>query len=76
MMTGKATPQFNQEPPQYNTMLHKYNNVQLQYNIAQPQYSHAQFNQVPQYNTHHAKITLGIEEEDEAEEVLDMDEVQ
>jgi alpha-acetolactate decarboxylase len=58
MMTGQATPQFNQVPApyntvqqQYNTAQQPYNNTQPQYNPTQPQYNTVQYNQAPQYNT-------------------------
>jgi hypothetical protein len=47
MMTGQATPQFNQVPAPYNTAQQQYNTVQQPYNTAQPQYNTTQ----PQYNT-------------------------
>jgi hypothetical protein len=57
MMTGQATPQFNQVPApyntvqqQYNTAQQPYNTAQPQYNTTQPQYNTAQYNQAPQYN--------------------------
>jgi hypothetical protein len=57
MMTGQATPQFNQVPApyntaqqQYNTAQQPYNTAQPQYNTTQPQYNTTQYNQAPQYN--------------------------
>jgi hypothetical protein len=47
MMTGKATPQFNQGTTPYNTGKRQYNTTQQPYNNAQPQYIMTQ----PQYNT-------------------------
>ena len=39
MMTGQATPQFNQVPTPYNTAQQPYNTMQPQYTTTQPQYN-------------------------------------
>jgi hypothetical protein len=50
MMSGQATPHFNQVPPPYNNVQQQYNTAQPKYNNAQPKYNPTQYNQVPQYN--------------------------
>jgi hypothetical protein len=48
MMTGQATPQFNEVSAPYNTMQQHSNTSQQQYNIVQPQYNtvHPHYNLV------------------------------
>jgi hypothetical protein len=70
MMTGQATPQFNQVPSLYNTTHKQYNTVQQPYNTAQPQYNTMQYNETPQYNALRGDQdgTKVVDEKEEASE--------
>jgi hypothetical protein len=68
MMTGKATPQFNNVQPQFNL-------VQPQYNNVQPQYNKHSITRYPSI-MHRVEIEVDSEVEDGEEEDLDEEEGQ
>jgi hypothetical protein len=70
MMTGKATPLFNQVLAPYNIAQQHYNNAQKPYNISQPHYNTTQYNHCLSI-THCKVIELATEAEEEQEDNLE-----
>ena len=70
MINGKASPYFNQVPTPYNTVQQQYNTTQQPYNTTQPITIPRSITRHLSI-THHERIELAIEMEEEKEEALE-----